>query len=123
MTGSISDKGARAVGARIHRLVVAEGGMLAHYGGGSRFVKRDAATGEWTSACLSDGVKALIRAHRDELRVYAAARRREMDGWPVVDKLSTGHPHTPVGSSGAGQTSPSETRRTRTEISHGVADR
>lgn len=68
----------RTVGAQIHRKALAEGAILCHIGSKSVFRRRDERTGEWTSECLSDALKAEIRENREALAFYAAERREDM---------------------------------------------
>ena len=68
----------RTVGAQIHRKALAEGAILCHIGSKSVFRRRDERTGEWTSECLSDALKAEIRENREALAFYAGERRAEL---------------------------------------------
>lgn len=72
-------KRARKTGARIMARALAEGAFLLHGDGTSRFVRRDPATGYFTSGALSDGLKAEIHMHREELRLWAAEERAEFE--------------------------------------------
>lgn len=72
-------KRARQTGARIMARALAEGAFLLHGDGTSRFVRRDPATGYYTSGALSDGLKAEIHAHREELRLWAAEERADFE--------------------------------------------
>lgn len=76
---TVSDSSRTRIGERIHRMAMAEGAVLVRFAGGSRFVRRDAATGEWTSAALSAALKAEIRANRAALAVYADEVFSDMD--------------------------------------------
>lgn len=77
-----SDSSRTRIGERIHRMAMAEGAVLVRFAGGSRFVRRDAATGEWTSDALSDALKAEIRTNRAALAVYADGVFADMDAPP-----------------------------------------
>lgn len=68
---------AREIGARVAARARAEGAVLFHGADSSWWARRDGA-GRWTSAALSDGLKAAIRAHREELRLWAAEERADM---------------------------------------------
>lgn len=72
-------KRARQTGARIMARALAEGAFLLHGDGTSRFVRRDPATGYFTSGALSDGLKAEIHMHREELRLWAAEERADFE--------------------------------------------
>ena len=72
-------KRARQTGARIMARALAEGAFLLHGDGTSRFVRRDPETGYYTSGALSDGLKAEIHAHREELRLWAAEERADFE--------------------------------------------